>query len=343
MDVKKIAITILCILVMGGIGFGGYKLGEKKGREEIPNEIIVINSPRVEDEIVEEEIKVERVINEDLLASENTLKSKNNEYKMWIQMPNTNINYPVMQGPDNDIYLSTDFNGDYYYPGSIFIDYRNDKRYVGLSNMVHRDNRSLYGLNFTFDTIPNELVPYDYDAFLRYKGTFKCVVTNVLTGKPEYKTFTGYDRTNQLLRATCALPLAFPLIYLDGTPYLDGGLSDSIPFEKAFEDGCDRVIVVLTREAGYQKQTTSSVRTLARAFLKYPEIQRDILLRAERYNRCLKRLERYEKEGRCLVIRPTKSKGFGKIEKDFNKILSMYNDGYNQTYSLINEIQRFYH
>ena len=165
----------------------------------------------------------------------------------------------------------------------------------------------------------------------------------VLTGKPEYKTFTGYDRTNQLLRATCALPLAFPLIYLDGTPYLDGGLSDSIPFEKAFEDGCDRVIVVLTREAGYQKQTTSSVRTLARAFLKYPEIQRDILLRAERYNRCLKRLERYEKEGRCLVIRPTKSKGFGKIEKDFNKILSMYNDGYNQTYSLINEIQRFYH
>lgn len=113
----------------------------------------------------------------------------------------------------------------------ILIDYRNDKRYVGLSNMVHRDNRSLYGLNFTFDTIPNKLVPYDYDAFLRYKGTFKCVVTNVLTGKPEYKTFTGYDRTNQLLRATCALPLAFPLIYLDGTPYLDGGLSDSIPFE----------------------------------------------------------------------------------------------------------------
>ena len=68
------------------------------------------------------------------------------------------------------------------------------------------------------------------------------------------------------------------LLYLDGTPYLDGGLSDSIPFEKAFEDGCDRVIVVLTREAGYQKQTNSSVRTLARAFLKYPEIQRDILL-----------------------------------------------------------------
>ena len=143
--------------------------------------------------------------------------------------------------------------------------------------------------------------------------------------------------------ASCALPLAFPLIYVDGTPYLDGGLGDSIPFEKAFEDGCDRVIVVLTREAGYRKKTTSSVKSVARAYLKYPEIQRALLTRAERYNRSLKRLERYEKEGRCLVIRPTKSKGFGKLEKDLNKILSMYNDGYNQGYALINDIQRFYH
>jgi len=74
------------------------------------------------------------------------------------------------------------------------------------------------------------------------------------------KLYTGYEpHQPSFYGATCALPLAFPLIYLDGTPYLDGGLSDSIPFEKAFEDGCDRVIVVLTREAGYQKQTTSSL------------------------------------------------------------------------------------
>lgn len=225
----------------------------------------------------------------------------------------------------------------------ILMNYRNDRRYMGLNNMVDRNNRSIYGLDFAFDTIPNELVPFDYEAFHRYKGTFKCVVTNVLTGNPEYKVFTGDDPSNQLIKASCALPLAFPLIYVDGTPYLDGGLGDSIPFEKAFEDGCDRVIVVLTREAGYRKKTTSSVKSVARAYLKYPEIQRALLTRAERYNRSLKRLERYEKEGRCLVIRPTKSKGFGKLEKDLNKILSMYNDGYNQGYALINDIQRFYH
>lgn len=89
-----------------------------------------------------------------------------------------------------------------------------------------------------------------------------------------------------------------------------------IPFLlKAFEDGCDRVIVVLTREAGYQKQTTSSVRTLARAFLKYPEIQRDILLRAERYNRCLKRLERYEKKAAASLSALLRAKALERLKK----------------------------
>jgi len=224
----------------------------------------------------------------------------------------------------------------------LLIEHRNDPKYVGFGNMLDKENRSIYGLDYSFDTIPNEILPFDYETFAQYKGTFKCVVTNVLTGKAEYKIYDGSDKTNQLLRATCALPLAFPIIYLDDTPYLDGGLADSIPYEQAFKDGCDRVIVVLTREAGYEKKNTASVKTMARAFLKYPELQRAMLTRADRYNRSLKRLKRYEEEGRCLVIRPTKSKGFGKFEKDLNKILSMYNDGYNQGYALLNDIKRFY-
>lgn len=122
---KKIVAAILCIFVISGIALGGYKLYQIKIKEKNSDEIIVVNNSIVENEIVEEK-QVKRVVNEDLLANENSLKSKNNEYKMWIHMPDSNINYPVLQGPDNDIYLSSDFNKEYYYPGSIFIDYRND-------------------------------------------------------------------------------------------------------------------------------------------------------------------------------------------------------------------------
>ena len=208
--------------------------------------------------------------------------------------------------------------------------------------MINRKNKSVYGLEFSYETIPNELVPFDYDAFRAWNGEFYAVVTNVVTGKPEYMRFTGEDRTNTLLKATCALPVLFPYIYMNGTPYLDGGLSDSIPYERAFADGCDRVVVVLTREKGYKKETTSSTKTLARAYLKYPELSKDLLKRAGRYNRCLKKLEKLEKEGKVIVIRPESTAGFSRLEKDKNKIMNLYDDGYTKGLQFADRIQAFY-
>lgn len=96
----------------------------------------------------------------------------------------------------------------------ILLDYRDDKRYMSMHNMTDKTNRSVYGLEFAYDTIPNKLVPFDYDTFNAWGGEFYAVVTNVLTGKPEYMRYTTEDRTNKLLQATCALPALFPYIYL---------------------------------------------------------------------------------------------------------------------------------
>lgn len=224
----------------------------------------------------------------------------------------------------------------------ILLDYRNDKRYIGMHNMINRKNRSIYGLEFSYETIPNELVPFDYDAYNAWNGEFYAVVTNVLTGKPEYKLFDPSDKTNTLLKASCALPVLFPYIYMDGIPYLDGGLSDSIPYERAFADGCDRVVVVLTREAGYKKKTSSSTKTLARAYLKYPELSKDLLKRAGRYNRSLKKLEKLEKEGKVIVIRPESTQGFSRLEKDKSKIKKLYDDGYSKGNMIADRVKAFY-
>lgn len=224
----------------------------------------------------------------------------------------------------------------------ILLDYRDDKRYVGVHNMVNRKNKSIYGLEFTFETIPNQLVPFDYDAFDAWQGEFYTVITNVLTGKAEYIRYTTEDKTNTLLKATCALPVIFPYIYMNNTPYLDGGLSDSIPYERAFADGCDRVVVVLTREKGYQKTTTSSTKTLARAYVKYPELAKDLLKRAGRYNRSLKKLEALEKKGKVIVIRPENTKNFSRLEKDKTKIMNLYDDGYSKGLQFAEQVKSFY-
>lgn len=225
----------------------------------------------------------------------------------------------------------------------VLIKYRNDKRYLSVGNMLDKENKAIYRLEFSYETIPNELNLFDYDAFKAYKGDFYCVVTNLLTCEAEYMKYTGEDRTNTVLKATCALPMLFPPIIINDTPYMDGGLTDSIPFMRALEDGCDRVLVVLTREAGYTKTTSTSTKAIARYYEKeYPKLSEVMLSRAERYNECLKQLKEYEDSGKVMVIRPAVSKGFSRLEKDKNKILSMYNDGYNQGYTLTGDIKKFF-
>lgn len=224
----------------------------------------------------------------------------------------------------------------------IITEYVNDKRYMGMNNLIDKNNRSLYGLEFAYETIPNELVPFDYDAFEKWGGEFYAVCTNVLTGKAEYFPYDGKDKTNLVLKATCALPKLFPYIYINDTPYLDGGLSDSIPYEKAFADGCDRVVVVLTREAGYKKTTSSSTKIMARTYLNYPELAKDLVHRAGRYNRCLRKLEHLEKQGKVIVIRPTSTKGFSRLEKNIDKINALYNDGYNKGLAISDTVKTYF-
>ena len=224
----------------------------------------------------------------------------------------------------------------------IITEYANDKRYMGMNNLIDKKNRSLYGLEFAYETIPNELVPFDYDTFEKWDGEFYAVCTNVLTGKAEYFPYDGKDRTNLVLKATCALPKLFPYIYINDTPYLDGGLSDSIPYEKAFADGCDRVVVVLTREAGYKKTTSSSTKIMAHTYLNYPELAKDLVHRAGRYNRCLRKLEHLEKQGKIIVIRPTSTKGFSRLEKNIDKINALYNDGYSKGLAISDTVKTYF-
>lgn len=224
----------------------------------------------------------------------------------------------------------------------ILKEYINDKRYMGVNNLIDKSNRSIYGLEFAYETIPNELIPFDYEAYKEWGGEFYAVCTNVLTGKAEYFPYDGNDRTNLVLKATCALPKLFPNILINDIPYLDGGLSDSIPYEKAFADGCDRVVVILTREAGYKKTTSSASKIMARTYLNYPELAKALIHRAGRYNRCLRKLEKLEKQGKVIVIRPDSTKGFSRLEKDIKKITALYDDGYDKGLVISDTVRSFF-
>lgn len=216
--------------------------------------------------------------------------------------------------------------------------FRNDKRYMSKRNL--RRHKSLFGLDFIFGEIPNKLIPFDMETFKAYEGTCLVGVTNAETGMTEYKNAMEMDEDFTMLRATCALPMFFPAIEMDGQKYYDGGLADPIPVKKALQDGCDKVIIVLTQPRGYVKRFGKYDKMGARMLgRKYPKIRQAIMDRPECYNEALKYCEALVKEGTAMIFRPNHL--LNSFENDVRKLEMAYWHGFRMTKEKMKKIRKF--
>lgn len=65
------------------------------------------------------------------------LQQKNPDAVAWLEVENTNINHPVVQGKDNFEYLDKDFYGEYYSGGTLFLDAKNKRDFSDKYNIIH--------------------------------------------------------------------------------------------------------------------------------------------------------------------------------------------------------------
>ena len=217
-----------------------------------------------------------------------------------------------------------------------------DRRYMGLGNLLDPRNRSYFGLDFAFRRIPEELLPFDYETFASYPGHMEAVVTDLATGQPAYLTVPRDPRGSSLvLQASCALPLMFPIYHMDGHDYLDGGVSDAIPYERALELGCDRVIVVLTRPRDFLRKPDSALKLVEWKYREYPNFCKAMNQRAQRYNESRKRLFELEEQGKVLVIAPKDTRGVSRTERDTEKLRMLWADGYEMGMKRMDEIRAY--
>ena len=220
--------------------------------------------------------------------------------------------------------------------------YANDPRYMSLRNLANPKNRSYFGLKFVYEAIPTRLLPFDYDAFDAYPGTVEAVVTNLNTGLAEYLPLPRRDCPNLLLEASCAIPMMFPAIEYGGQFYYDGGCADAIPWKRAFEAGCDRVVVVLTRERDYRKESDRSLRVLESTFRKYPAFVETMRTRAAHYNTSREELFALEQEGKLIVIAPEDTLGCSRTEKDTEVLRGLWQAGYFAAHRCSQQIREFW-
>lgn len=137
----------------------------------------------------------------------------------WIRIKGTVIDYPILQGPDNDYYLNRTITREYSKAGSIFADFR-------LSD-THRDNYNaiFYGhcmssgtmfraimewyeayatRDSVADTMEIEIITRDgvyiYEVFSAYRSEGTHFITASFADKAEYLTFLKDIRNKSILR-----------------------------------------------------------------------------------------------------------------------------------------------
>ncbi len=208
------------------------------------------------------------------------------------------------------------------------IDLLKKYNYIGIKHLLKKGN--IMDFDLLFHTFPEEIIPYDYEVLATTEQRFEMVTTSCKTGKACYYEETkNPERVIDIVKASSSLPFVCPIAYVDGEPMLDGGIADSIPIMRARELGYDNNVVVLTRNKGYRK-IEKDMKYVSLFYKKYPAMQEAIRNRNKMYNEQISMIEAMEERGELIVIRPHKPIEVDRMERDTNKLLALYEEGYEE-------------
>ena len=213
--------------------------------------------------------------------------------------------------------------------------------YYGIREFVKE--KSLMNMDLIFDKYPNELLPFDFETYFDSEIHCELVTTNCITGKAEYMTEDhDRDRLMKICRASCSMPLLTPIVNVDGVPYLDGGLADSVPLGRARKLGNKKIVIVLTKNQGYRKKVVSPAlqRVYRRAYKSYPNLIRTIFRRSFEYNKLMNHIDQLEKAGKIFVIRP-QVKPVSRLERNKESLEAFYEHGYQHMEERMDELRAF--
>ena len=223
----------------------------------------------------------------------------------------------------------------------INLKYLHDKRYISYKTMFK--SRQIFNFDFLFEEISNNLDPFDWDTFKGMNQKYEVVATDVKTGESRYFDKDNCSDIVAAVKASASIPIMSKMIDVDKRKYLDGGISTSIAYKRAFELGYDRAIVVLTREDGYRKKPISKIneRLYKSYFKPLPNLIEKLMTVPERYNMMQEEMDELANEGKLLIIRPPKKVTVQRIEKNLAKLESLYNEGYEEGLRNIERVKDF--
>ena len=218
--------------------------------------------------------------------------------------------------------------------------YCRDPRYCGIRSLIKTGD--LYGADFCYREIPDELDLFDRDAFKSDPMEFYAGATDVESGKIVYhKCVDAGPVDMEWIRASASMPLVSRIVELDGRKYLDGGVADPIPYGFVESIGCDRYVTVLTQPKGYIKEKDPTLPMVRIRYRKYPEFIKASECRHLVYNRQTEQIGERERSGEHFVIRPPYSLNIKRASKDPDELERVYRIGRREMTNRLDELKEY--
>ncbi len=200
--------------------------------------------------------------------------------------------------------------------------------YISIKNLLVQG--SLFNPDLLYDRFPNEIAPFDYETYRQNPAVFEVVTTNCSTGRPCYLSEkTDPKRIMAIVKASSSLPIVSNITTVDGIPMLDGGITDSIPVNRAIAQGHSTNVVVLTRNKGY-RSSENDFKTPNFIYKDYPRLRVALSHHVKVYNEQLDMIDQMENRGEIIVIRPQAPMEVDRLCRDANKLERLYQEGFNE-------------
>ena len=224
---------------------------------------------------------------------------------------------------------------------NINLHFLHDKRYISINNLW--SNGGIFNLDFLFSPECFAYSPFDWKAYHQSQQIFEITATDCETGQA--KVFRKSPDNDQIeaIKGSSSIPLLSDIRNINGVPYLDGGIADSIPDKRAQQLGYKKIVVVLTRNLTYRKRENSAAvnRLVKTMYKSYPNFVQAFIDRPEHYNEALIQLEKLEKEGRIFVVRPEEPVNVSHFERDPAKLIDLYNKGTETIVERFGDLQKY--
>ena len=212
-----------------------------------------------------------------------------------------------------------------------YMEYAFRPEYMSMHNILR--SGSYIDLDYPYEVLSGQEGedPVDLAAFNSSTAWYEAVVTDAATGDPVYYGKDMLAGGNfDVVKASCCVPGACRPYPVNGVPGFDGGVADPVPYKRSLAMGCDRLVVLLTRPAGYRRPLLEHRGMLEKALRDWPNAYSALLRRSARYNRDVAAVKELERAGKALLVAPADIGGMSTLTRDKEAMERLYQMGYEQ-------------